>query len=184
MSLLTILADLYNAIVFFCSPLVLLFSSLPVPLSILWWLYQAHQLQLVSPSLSCSVVFFLVLLLGLCTYLSFPFLSILPWDQPERLLSQFSKFLFFVNSHWGLSPGHGQVIRLYLKAQENFVTLILQNGFWVVRIPSVCMVRCKFLAQFRVVNLSHLVVSSLIHFLWYIAAFAYYVLDSFVSITK
>ena len=26
-------------------------------LSILWWLYRAHQLHLVSPSLSCSIVF-------------------------------------------------------------------------------------------------------------------------------
>ena len=39
------------------SPLALLFLSPPVPLSILWWLYRAHQLLLVSPSLSCSIVF-------------------------------------------------------------------------------------------------------------------------------
>ena len=45
-------------LVFGWSPLVLLFPSLPVPLSILWWLYQAHQFLLVSPPLSCSIVFF------------------------------------------------------------------------------------------------------------------------------
>ena len=38
--------------------LVLLFPSPPVPVPILWWLYQVHQLQLLSPSLSCSIVFF------------------------------------------------------------------------------------------------------------------------------
>ena len=37
---------------------VLLSPSSPVPLPILFWLYQEHQLQLVSPSLSCSTVFF------------------------------------------------------------------------------------------------------------------------------
>ena len=49
------------------SPLVFLFPSLPVLLSILWWLYQAHQLQLLS-----------VLLQGLGTHLSFCFFSLLP----------------------------------------------------------------------------------------------------------
>ena len=39
------------------SPLVLLFPRPPVQLSILWWLYRAHQLLLVSPSLSCSIFF-------------------------------------------------------------------------------------------------------------------------------
>ena len=54
-TLLSILADLKK---FRWSPLVLLFPSPPVPLSILWWLYLSCQLQLVSPSLSSSVVFF------------------------------------------------------------------------------------------------------------------------------
>ena len=40
------------------SPQVLLFPSPPVPLSILSWLYRSHQLQLVSPSCSCFIVYF------------------------------------------------------------------------------------------------------------------------------
>ena len=40
---------------FVWSPLILLFP--PVLSSILWWLYRVHQLQMVSPSISCSVVF-------------------------------------------------------------------------------------------------------------------------------
>ena len=38
-------------------PLVILFPIPPVPLSILWWLHQKHQLQVVSPSHSCSTAF-------------------------------------------------------------------------------------------------------------------------------
>ena len=38
------------------SPLVLLFPSPPVPLSILWWLYRAQQLRFLSQS-PCSIVF-------------------------------------------------------------------------------------------------------------------------------
>ena len=39
------------------SPLVILFPNPPVLVSILWWLYQEHQLQWVWQSLSCSIVF-------------------------------------------------------------------------------------------------------------------------------
>ena len=42
---------------FWWSPLVLLFPNPPVPLSIPCWLYQVKQLQLVSPSLSSSMIF-------------------------------------------------------------------------------------------------------------------------------
>ena len=38
--------------------LVLFFPSSPVPVPIFWWRYRAHQLQLVSPSLSCAIVIF------------------------------------------------------------------------------------------------------------------------------
>ena len=40
---------------FWWPPLVLLYPSPPVPIPILWSLYRARQLQLVSPSLSCSI---------------------------------------------------------------------------------------------------------------------------------
>ena len=39
------------------SPLIILFSSRPVSVPILCWLYQEHQIQLVSPSLKYSTVF-------------------------------------------------------------------------------------------------------------------------------
>ena len=37
-------------------PLVFLFPSSPIPVQIIWWLCRAHQLQLVSPSLSVLLV--------------------------------------------------------------------------------------------------------------------------------
>ena len=83
-----------------------LFPSPPVLVPILWELYQAHQLQLVSPSLSCSRGFS-VLLQGLDTYLSFRFLSVLPSGQPGRqspLFDIFSFLSFFFFCCW-LSRG-------------------------------------------------------------------------------
>ena len=38
------------------SPLILFFPSSPVPVLIFWYLYRVRQLQLVSPSFSCSIV--------------------------------------------------------------------------------------------------------------------------------
>ena len=89
--LLSILAVLNNAVVW-KSPLVLLFLNPPVPLPILWWLYQGHWLLLVSPSLSCSIVFFSVPYQGQGTYLSFCFLSVLLCGLPRRQSPQFDRF--------------------------------------------------------------------------------------------
>ena len=98
------------------SPLSLLFSNRPVPLSILWRLYRAHQLQLVS--LSCSTVFS-VLEQSLCTCLSFRFLSVLPCGQPKRQSALFGRVFF-----WG-----GGVDSHYLFAWSNFC--LLHNLQWI-----------------------------------------------------
>ena len=76
------------------SPLVLIFPSPLVPVSILWWLCQGYQLYLVSPSLSCSTGFS-ILLQGPGTYLSFHFLSVLLCDQQGQQSPQFGNFFFF-----------------------------------------------------------------------------------------
>ena len=57
------------------------------------------------------------------------------------------------------------MIRLRLKISEKFTCLILQDGFWVVHISFVRMVKFKSLEQFPVDHLGHPVVSSLILFL-------------------
>ena len=53
------------------------------------------------------------------------------------------------------------MIRLYVKIPENFVRLIFLDGFWIVRIVFVRMVKFKFLAQFPVDHLPQPVVSCL-----------------------
>ena len=60
-------------------------------------MYQALQLQLVSPSLSCSTVSS-ILKQGRSTYPSFRFLSILLGGLPRQQSQQFGKLSFFVFS--------------------------------------------------------------------------------------
>ena len=72
---------------------------------------------------------------------------------------------------------------LHLKIPENFLRLILQDGFWFVYIPFGSMVKFLFIAQFPVNHLLHPVVSSLILPLRYFATFADYAIGRFVSIT-
>ena len=55
-TLLRILADLNRAVSWMISTRPLISNS-SCPFTNLWWLYRAHLLHLVSPSLSCSIVF-------------------------------------------------------------------------------------------------------------------------------
>ena len=61
--------------------------------------------------------------------------------------------------------------------------LIFLDGFWVVHIPFSRVVKFKLLAQFPVDHLLHWVVSSLVFVLCLFTAFAYHVIDCFISIT-
>ena len=54
---------------------------------------------------------------------------------------------------------------------------------WVVHIPFVRIVKFKFLAHFPVDHLAHPVVFCLILLLCKFAAFTYYVIDGFISVT-
>ena len=101
---------------------------------------------------------FLVLWQGPSTCLSFRFL----WFSPCFLV--FSSFLS-INYPSGWYSGRDLVIRFYLKLPENFVRLIIHNGFWFVHILFLCVVKFPFLAQFLMGHLHYLVVSSLVHFL-------------------
>ena len=97
LGLFLIFSPILTMLEFGCSPLVLLFPSPQVPAAMLWWLYQACQWQLISPPLSCSIVFS-ILLQGLGTYHFFRFPSVVPSGQPERQslrFGRFSLFLFF-----------------------------------------------------------------------------------------
>ena len=85
------------------------------------------------------------------TYLSFYFLLVLPCGQPEQHSLQFGWYFFLLTI---TRSGHLAEIR-YLIIQYNFVCLILLDRF-------VCIIKFKFLAQFPVDHLTHLVVSSLL----------------------
>ena len=52
--------------------------------------------------------------------------------------------------------GRNLAIRLYLKVPENFVCLVLQEGFWLVHIPFSGMVKFESLAQFPVDHIFHI----------------------------
>ena len=94
---LNILADFNNGLSWWF-PFVLCFLSLLVPLLSIWELFRAHQLQLVSLSLSCSMTF-LVLKQGLSTFLWFSRCS--PLGRQSLLFNRFSfySFFFFIGYH-------------------------------------------------------------------------------------
>ena len=82
-------------------PLDLLFPSRPVLVPILWWQYRAHQIQLLSPLHSCSMVFDqfsskIYILITSFTYLHFIITVI---HLAIFFLRQFLLIVF----HWSLS---------------------------------------------------------------------------------
>ena len=139
-----------------------------------------HQLQLVSPWPSCPKVF----KQGLHIYLSFRFLLIWLSNLPGQQSLLFSRFSFFcwlslvlvVWSKLG-DPFESQNL-------EKFVCIILQERFWVVHIPLFRMVKFKFLAQFPTCHLLPPVVSSLIHFLRWFAAFVYHMIETPFNVSE
>ena len=80
-----------NMLSFGWSPLVFLFPILSVHFRILWLLYREHQLQLVSLSLSCSVVFQFSSKVQVIISL-FVFLKFYPVVCRDGKILQFSKF--------------------------------------------------------------------------------------------
>ena len=68
----------------------------------------------------------------------------------------------FVDYHQVWLSGWDLVICSYLKILKNFVCPILQDGFRIVHIPLVRMVKFKFLARFPGDHPAHPVVASLI----------------------
>ena len=73
-TLFSILVDVKSAGL---SLLVLLFPSLTIHSPILWGLFQVHQLKIVSPSPSCSIVVFYVLWQSLYIFIFFHFYHLL-----------------------------------------------------------------------------------------------------------
>ena len=119
------------------------------------------------------------------TYLSFFSLSFnfTLWSVGTAQ-STILQILFFVVDYYKVwSSDRDLVIRLYLKIPAEFMRLIHLDIFLVVYIPFVHMIKFQFLAQFPADHLAHPVVSCLILLLSQSAAFAYYVIGCFISIT-
>ena len=158
-TLLSILADLNKALVWIVSTRPLISkSSCPCtkPLVII-------PSAPITIGITITSMFhgFSVLLQRLGTYLSFRFPSVLPFGQPPLYRFFFFFFFFFVNYHQVRSSGRDQRISFYHKILAKFLRLIFQDGFQVVHIPFLGMVKSKLLAQFPV-DLAHLGVSCLI----------------------
>ena len=119
----------------------------------------------ITVSSSCSIVF-IVLWQSLVTYRFFHFLYVKVHFSAGSL--------FIVDYVW--SSGRNEVICLYLRIPVNFVHLILPDGFWVVHILFVPVVKFQLIAQFPVSYLLHAVVFSLILLLCKFAAFTFYVI--------
>ena len=118
-----------------------------------------RQLQLVSPSPSCSIV---ILVVKQRPGIYFTFFSLLSAEAAKSTTRQV--FIFFLAI---TRSGRLTEIRwffLYLKIPEHFVRLILQDWFRVVHLPFIRMIKFKYLAQFPVDPFPHRVVSSFIVF--------------------
>ena len=181
-TLLSILAVLNNAVIWivstrpptsktsspFNNPLVTV-PSAPITIGII--------VTFLFHSLFTSLAKVEVLIL-LFTFLSFILCSV------GTAKSTILQVLFFLSIiiRSGLLAGD-KVIRLYVKIPQEFVRVVLLDSCWVVHVPFLRMVKFKFLAQFPVDHFTHPVVSSLILLQRLFAAFAYYVIDCFVSIT-
>ena len=94
---------------------------------------RVHQLQLLSPSLLFSIDSFFFLQQVLDTYISFRFLLIL-LDLQARQNKQFVKFYFRELS-----------LVVWPRVPERFVHLILQDGFLIVHLPLIRMIKFEYI---------------------------------------
>ena len=109
-------------LLFGCSPLVCQLPTPPIPLIILYLLYQKHLSQLIELSPLCSIDFFQfpckveeLIFLSTC----FQFYSVVNWTAKSTILQIF----FFVLDYYYyvLSSGRDYVIRLYVKVSWEFM---------------------------------------------------------------
>ena len=170
-TLLSILAVLNNEVVWMVSnhphiskssslSTILIFPNRPVPLPVLWWLYWARRLQLVSPSPLCSIVSSAPKQ-GPGTYLSLLSLSFTLWSaETARPIIRLVLFCCCWESL-------GQVVwpRLGVpfvsQNPREFCAFHYPGRIPIFHLPFVRMVKFQFLVQFPVDYLPHPVVSTL-----------------------
>ena len=119
---------IYNLLKFGWSPHVPLFPSLPVLVSIFWWLCQEPQLQWVSPSLSCSTVFSipsnLEVFILLFTY--FKFYSVV------SLYSKVHNSAISLYYYYSLRVFHISISRWFFSGVWVTTSLLKSSGFFSV----------------------------------------------------
>ena len=127
-TLLSILADLNNAVVWMISarpPIINSSSPFTKPLGII-----------LSTQITISIA---------ATFIFHSLFSSLTRSKYLYLAGS-----FFINYHQVWSSSREEVICLYFKIPENFVHLILQDGLWFTLILSGSMIKLKFFVQFPV----------------------------------
>ena len=165
---------------FLCSPLVFSLPSSPVSIPILWRLYRVYQLQLVSPSLSCSITFS-ILLLGLHTHHSFSILSVLNRWSARTAISTIRQVLFILliitrfgrltEIRWSGYLPKSQIILCVSFFRTDFVLCIYHLFVWsnfnflhnfrLITFPTQsCVVLYSFSANFLYLLIMWLIVSS------------------------
>ena len=87
------------------------------------------------------------------------------WSAGMAKSTLWQVLFYFVDSQLVWSFNWDLMICLYLKIQEKFVCFILQDGFQVVHVSLIFMVKFTVLIQFSVDRLPHIVISILILFL-------------------
>ena len=163
------------------SSLFLSFPSPPILVPIHYWLYEEHQLQLVSPSLQCFfynpsvTVLRARIIIGINdTFMFYSF-----FQSPRKvdvLVFNFFQFYSVLSRSIKVHNFESSPLLLFFLSSVRWKRLgdtfvcqnprgILPDWCWVVHIPFVRMVEFKFLAQFPMDHLTHSVVSCLILFL-------------------
>ena len=110
-----------------------------------------------------SIAFLILLRSRYLSFFSFSF-SFTLWSAGTAKFTIYQVLFVFADYYKVWSSGRDYGIRLYHKIPEELVRRILQDRFWIVHIPFVCMAKLQFLAQFPVDHLARPVVSSLVTF--------------------
>ena len=177
-TLLSILADLKNAVVWIVSSRSLISKSSSSSTNPLVTVLCA------SITIGITVTFmfhiFFISLVRSSTYLSFCFLSMVSQNS-KVTIQQLLFFLLTITRSGHLAEFRWSVC--ILKFQRSFMLLIFLDRFLVVQILFVCMIKFKLHTQIPVDYLPHPGISGLILSLHKLSAFAYNVIDYLVSFT-
>ena len=166
-TILSILADLNNAVVWMVSTRPLISKSSNSYTSLLVTVPRAPITLGITVTFMFHNFFNSLARSRYLFFFSLSFYSVVSWDSKVHNSAGSLLFIYFLKiiTRSGRLAEIGG-ISLHLKIPEEFVCLVLHDRCWVVHIPFVRMVKFKLLAQFPVDHLAQPVVYSLILFLY------------------